>query len=116
MGWRLREVKGNETVTTMRIQSNSGEEQEVATDGVFVLLAGQKPITDFLQGSVPLTEYGCIAVSHEKETAISGVYAVGDVTCSHVKQAVVAAAEGVTAALAIDKHLNRREKLRVDYK
>lgn len=116
MGWRLREIISAETVKAIRVQSAEGEEREIPADGVFVLLAGQQPITDFLQGTLPVTEEGCIVVNQEKETAVPGVYAIGDVTCSHVKQAVVSAAEGVVAALAIDKHLNKREKLRVDYK
>ncbi len=49
-------------------------------------------------------------------TAIPGVFAVGDLLCLHVKQAVVAAADGVIAALAVDRYLGGREALRHDWK
>jgi thioredoxin reductase (NADPH) len=42
------------------------------------------------------------------QTSASGVSAVGDLLCSHVKQAVIAAADGVVAAVATEKFLNRR--------
>jgi thioredoxin reductase (NADPH) len=43
------------------------------------------------------------------------VYAVGDVLCNHVKQAVVAAAEGAIAAMAVEKQLRGRKKLVPDW-
>ena len=51
----------------------------------------------------------------EYQTALSGVYAVGDVLCNHVKQAVIAAAEGAIAAMAIEKQLHHRKQLVADW-
>jgi thioredoxin reductase (NADPH) len=48
-------------------------------------------------------------------TAVPGVYAVGDVLCNHVKQAVVAAAEGAVAAMAVEKQLHGRKQLVADW-
>ena len=80
-----------------------------------MLLAGTSPITDFLGGALRLEEQGCIAVDCNYQTSIPGVYAVGDVTCLHPNQAIIASAAGVIAALSIDKHLSGRERARVDY-
>ena len=55
-------------------------------------MQGNRPITDFLQGQLPTSEIGCLEVNEVMETAIAGVFAVGDVLCVHIKQAVVSAA------------------------
>ena len=48
-------------------------------------------------------------------TNIPGVFAVGDMLCRHIKQAVIAAAEGAMAAVAAEKHLRGRAKARLDW-
>jgi NADH dehydrogenase len=42
----------------------------------------------------------------------SNIYAIGDVACKEIRQVVIAAAEGCTAALSVDQHINQRQKLR----
>jgi thioredoxin reductase (NADPH) len=43
------------------------------------------------------------------------VFAAGDVLCKHLKQAVLAAAEGAATAMAVDRYLHGRKKLRPDW-
>jgi thioredoxin reductase (NADPH) len=83
--------------------------------GVFVYLQGGKPITDFLGGQLATTEAGCLTVDAVMQTSLPGVFAVGDVLCHHLKQAVIAAAEGATAAMALQRYLSGRERLRPDW-
>ena len=52
----------------------------------------------------------CIVVNEEMMTSVPGVFAAGDVLCTNIKQAVIAAADGVKAALAVDKFLNKKAK------
>src|SRR3546814_4421842 len=40
---------------------------------------------------------------------LDGVFAVGDLLKDHVKQAVVAAADGAIAAMAVEKYLRKRK-------
>ena len=61
------------------------------------------------------TADGCLAVNNEMQTAVPGVYAVGDLLCTHVKQAVIAASDGVIAAIAADKYIHGRQKLKTDW-
>jgi thioredoxin reductase (NADPH) len=49
------------------------------------------------------------------QTELPGVFAVGDVLCHHLKQAVIAAAEGAMAAMALRRYLSGRDKLRPDW-
>ena len=67
-------------------------------------------------GQVETTREGCLVVDREMQTRIPGVFAVGDLLCEHIKQAVIAAADGVVAAIAADKYLNQRQSLRTDWK
>ena len=48
-------------------------------------------------------------------TDIEGVWAIGDIRNTPFKQAVVASSDGCIAAMAIDKYLNQRKDIRVDW-
>lgn len=113
---RLLEILGDDGVTGVRIRARGSEEETLAVSGVFVYLQGSQPITDFLNGQVPLTESGCIRVDEVMQTAVPGVFAVGDVLCKRVKQVVIAAAEGATAGVSIERYLSGREDVRPDWK
>lgn len=112
---RLREINGDQLVQSVRIAPREGDEEILPVRGAFVYLQGNKPITDFLQGQVQETEMGCLVVDEQYQTSIPGVYAIGDLLCNHIKQAVVAAADGVIAAMAIDRQLSGRSTLRPDW-
>lgn len=112
---RLKEIVGNGIVDGVRIQARSGEEEVLPVSAAFVYLQGGRPITDFLMDQVETTAEGCLLVDGEMQTTVSGVFAVGDLLCSHLKQAVVAAADGVIAAVAADKYIRGRKGSRVDW-
>lgn len=116
LGTRLREVMGNGRVQGVRIHARSGAEEMLPVDGAFIYLQGAKPITDYVMGQLETTAEGCLVVDREMQTSLPGVFAVGDLLCTHVKQAVIAAADGVVAAMAADKYLRGRKQLRADWK
>jgi thioredoxin reductase (NADPH) len=111
----VREVLGEQQVEGVRVALPGGEEQMMPVTGVFIYLQGGKPITDFLDGQLPTTETGCLMVDETMQTSISGVFAVGDVLCNHLKQIVIAAAEGAIAGIALQRYLSGRDKLRPDW-
>ncbi len=111
---RVEEILGQDRVEGVRIASAEGTEV-LPVAGVFLYLQGNVPITDFLEGQLPLGEGGCLLVDENFQTAVPGVFAVGDVLCRHLKQAVVAAAEGAIAAMAADRYLHGRAQLRPDW-
>jgi thioredoxin reductase (NADPH) len=116
LGARLKAIVGNDQVEGLRIQARGGPEEVLAVNGVFVYLQGGKPITDYLMGQLETTPEGCLEIDDERQTAVPGVFAVGDLLCTHIKQAVIAAADGVIAAVAADKYIRGRKKLRTDWK
>ena len=112
----VREICGEQKVECLRVSvRGSKEEESLPVEGVFVYLQGGKPITDFVAGQLEISEEGCLQVDRENQTAIPGVYAVGDVLCSHVKQAVIAASDGAVAAISAEKWLRGKARYRMDW-
>lgn len=115
MKTRVVAIEGDGQVTGIVIE-REGKQERLPVAGVFVYLIGTQPVTDFLNGQVELTPQGCIKVNPEtKMTNVLGVFAVGDVTCKEIRQAVIAAAEGAIAALEADKFLRKRVKAHSDW-
>jgi thioredoxin reductase (NADPH) len=112
---RVIAIEGDQQVTAIVVE-REGQKERLPVAGVFIYLVGTKPVTDFLNGQLDLTPEGCIKVDPEtKQTSVPGVFAVGDVTCKEIRQAVIAAAEGAIAALEAEKFLRRRAKARSDW-
>ena len=76
----------------------------VGDDGGAGLVFPDRP-GEVVLGQVDILENGCLRVDSEMQTSIPGVFAVGDMLCRHIKQAVIAAAEGAMAAIAAEKFL-----------
>jgi thioredoxin reductase (NADPH) len=114
-GASLREIIGQNQVESVRFAQRGQPEQTLPVTGAFIYLQGGKPITAFLQGQLEISETGCLVVNREYQTAIPYVFAVGDVLCNHVKQAVIAAAEGAVAGIAVEKALHGRKQMVVDW-
>ncbi len=115
LGAALREIRGQGKVEAVRFSVRGKGEQDIPVTGVFIYLQGGKPITDFLQGQLDISDTGCLVVDREYQTDIPSVFAIGDVLCNHVKQAVVAAAEGAVAGIAAEKVLRGRKQLVADW-
>lgn len=115
-GFVVREICGEQHVECLRVsERGSKETKSLPVEGVFVYLQGAKPITDFVLGQLEINDEGCLQVDRENQTAIPGVYAVGDVLCSHVKQAVIAASDGAVAAISAEKWLRGKSRYRMDW-
>ncbi len=114
---RLLQIDGNDSgVTGIQLKSRSAETEElIPVEGVFVYMAGSKPITDYLGGQIAVKEDGGIVVDDFMATTSEGVWAIGDIRNTPFKQAVVAASDGCIAAMAIDRYLNSRKAIRVDW-
>ncbi len=116
LGTRLKEILGESTVTGVRVQPRGGKEEILPVNGAFVYLQGGQPITDYLMEQLKTEAGGCLVVDAEMQTAVPGVFAVGDLLCLHIKQAVIAASDGVIAAVAADKYIHGRKKTVSDWK
>ncbi len=75
-------------------------------EGVFVQI-GLLPNTEWLAGSIELSDRGEIAIDDRGQTSVPGVFAAGDCTTVPYKQIVIAAGAGATAALSAFDRLIR---------
>ncbi|PXX92695.1 alkyl hydroperoxide reductase subunit F [Marinobacter vulgaris] len=78
---------------------NSSEEHHVALEGVFIQI-GLIPNTEWLKGSIELSQHGEIIVDERGETSIPGIFAAGDATTVPYKQIVISMGDGSKAALS----------------
>lgn len=85
----------------------TGESKHLALDGVFVQI-GLVPNSDWLKGSVNLSQYGEVEVNHHNATSLPGVFAAGDVTTTPYKQIIIAMGEGAKASLGAFDYLIRQ--------
>ena len=114
---RLTSIQGDDQgVNAVKVQSSgSREEQIIQAQGAFVYSTGSMPITDYLQDQVPVNPNGGVRVNSDIMTYLEEVWAIGDIRNTPFKQAVVACSDGCIAAMAIDKYLNKRKDVRVDW-
>ncbi len=116
-GHRPVEIFGDGMVRGIRVVSQRYGESEIEAAGLFLYLQGQQPVVDYLYGSLSAEENGCIRVNRENmSTSIPGVFAAGDVTCKRIRQAIIAASEGCTAALSAEQYITEREHIRYHWR
>jgi thioredoxin reductase (NADPH) len=94
------EIKANdEGVNAVDLQdTQTGEQRELATDGVFVFV-GFIPNNQLVPAGIKMNADGYVVTNEKCETNMPGIYVIGDLREKYAKQIVVAAADGCTAAL-----------------
>ncbi len=115
VGTSLREILGADRVEGLRLKPKGGEEYTLAVDGVFIYLQGARPVVDFLGGQLELTPKGYVLVDEWFAASVPGVFAAGDVVGPRLRQVVVAAAQGAQAAMAAERYVSGRAKVRPDW-
>ena len=94
-----------EKLSGVRVKNRlSGEEEEIACDGVFISV-GRRPASELFSGQLTLDAAGYIAADESTATSLPGVYAVGDVRTKQVRQVVTAVADGAVAVHMAQEYL-----------
>lgn len=95
-------------MTGVRIKNvKSGEESDIAADGLFVAI-GHDPATELFVGKVSTDEEKYIIVHEGTKTSVPGVFAAGDVMDKVYRQAVTSAGTGCMAALDAERYLGEK--------
>ena len=102
---KVLDVVGKDKVEGLKYEEN-GQEKTTKFNGIFVAI-GRTPDTAKFEGQLKLNEKGYIITKNEVFTNIKGVFACGDVCESALKQIVVAASGGATAALRAIEYLSK---------
>ena len=102
-------IKGENEVERVRIRNNKGEEKEIDTSGVFILI-GTIPNNEILPSAqLGEDEFGFIITDDDMQTGMPGVMAAGDIRSKKVRQIVNAAGEGAVAAISAEHYLNKQD-------
>ena len=102
------EVLGENTVSGVRTTNlATGQQDAKELSGLFVYI-GLAPNAGLAQGLLQTDGGGHIPVNLSMETAVPGVYAVGDIRQHSSSQLVSAAGDGATAAIAACRYVTGR--------
>ena len=95
----VKEIKGKYKVDELVLENTeTKEESTLKADGVFIFI-GMIPQTDLVE-MLPKDEGGYIKTNENMETAIKGMYCVGDIRSKLFRQVVTATSDGATAAFS----------------
>ena len=104
----VEELLGDGRVEGLRLRDLASDESStVEVAGVFVHV-GRVPNTALLDGLVALDEHGQVATDPWMRTELPGLFAAGDVRVDSAGQAITAAGDGATAAIAAHRYLAER--------
>jgi len=103
-----KEITGSSHVEALTYTDRlTNEEHTLNVEGVFILI-GLMPNTEWLTGSVDLSDRGEILVDKHGATNVEGIFAAGDCTDSAYKQIIISMGSGATAALGAFDYLIRQ--------
>lgn len=94
------EINGLDKVSSLTIQNTIDNSiLNLPTDGVFPYI-GIQANTQYFHNQLQLTKEGFIITDENMQTSVKGVFAVGDVRNTPLRQVITAAADGAIAANA----------------
>ncbi|MBE6038058.1 MAG: thioredoxin-disulfide reductase [Anaerofustis stercorihominis] len=100
------EIKGDMKVNALAVKDLKEDRiYDLEVDGVFVFV-GFKPNTEFLEGMLELDEGGYIITDDKMHTSAEGIFAVGDVRNTPLRQVITAAADGAVAAVYAQEYID----------
>ena len=100
------EIGGSKSVEYVMIKNlKTNEMTKYPTDGVFIYV-GLIPNTQIFKDQVKTDENGFILTDEHMETNLEGVYAVGDVRKTPLRQIVTAASDGAIAVIDMTKYFD----------
>ncbi|MDA3932099.1 MAG: thioredoxin-disulfide reductase [Tenericutes bacterium] len=99
----LKEIKGKDFVESADIlNKKTNEKTNISVDGIFIAV-GYNPNIEFLSKDLNQTENGWIITNDRCETNIKGVYAVGDIRDTFLRQVATAVSDGAIAITDLSK-------------
>ncbi len=94
---------GVEGINVKNVQTN--EETTIKADGCFIWV-GIIPNNEFLNDELELDDFGFIITDQKMETSIPGVFAVGDVRDTPLRQVATAVGDGAIAAVCAEHFID----------
>ena len=109
----VREIKGDDLVTSAVIENvKSGEVSELQINGIFPYI-GILPNVDGFNGQLEQDSKGFILTDETMKTSLDGVFAVGDVRVTPLRQVVTAASDGAIGAVYAVRYIEALQEVTV---
>lgn len=101
----VKEIKGDKRVSSVIVENvKTGEISEHEFGGVFIYV-GLEPVNEFVKDLGITNEAGWIVTDNHMKTAISGIYAIGDVREKNLRQVTTAVGDGAIAGQEVYKYI-----------
>jgi len=102
----IEKFKGKDKLEEIIIKNKkNNQKHSMKIDGVFEYV-GINPNSELVKNLVKLDENNFIITNFNMETSARGIFAVGDVRNTPLRQVVTAVADGAVAAISVNKYLN----------
>ena len=100
------EIKGSNNVEELVVKNvKTNEQTELKVDGVFPYI-GFTPNVDYINAQLKQDDAGFIITDEYMQTSVKGVYAVGDVRNTPLRQVITAASDGAIAGCFATRYLD----------
>ena len=105
------EIQGESTVKSIVLKNLQTDKiSELKIDGIFPYI-GISPNTEFFSGQLNQDKYGFIITDTTMATSVDGVYAIGDVRNTPLRQVVTAASDGAIGATYALRYIEQTEEI-----
>lgn len=109
----VKEINGEDLVKSATIENvKTGEVKDLEINGIFPYI-GFEPNVDLFNGKVEQDKNGFIVTDATMQTNIKGVYAIGDVRTTPLRQVITAAADGAIAAVYAGRYIETLQEITV---
>ena len=109
----VKEIVGEDCVKSLVLENvKSKELTNLSVDGVFPYI-GISPNVDNFSGQITQDSKGFILTDDTMKTSIDGVFAVGDVRVTPLRQVITAAADGAISAVYASRYIESQKEIKV---
>lgn len=109
----VKEIVGEDCVKSLVLGNvKSKELTNLSIDGVFPYI-GISPNVDNFSGQITQNSKGFILTDDTMKTSIDGVFAVGDVRVTPLRQVITAAADGAISAVYASRYIESQKEIKV---
>ena len=107
----VEEIQGDEIVKSVIIKNvNNSNFSNISIDGIFPYI-GINPNVDFINGQIAQDSRGFILTDNTMKTSLEGVYAIGDVRNTPLRQVITAVSDGAVGAVYASKYVQEQKEV-----
>ncbi len=109
----VEEINGTDTVENVVLKNvKTGEFSNLKIDGIFPYI-GMNPNVENINGQIEQDSRGFIITDETMKTSVDGVYAIGDVRNTPLRQVITAASDGAIGAVYAVKYIETLKEVTV---